>query len=386
MRQRFLTAALLLAACAWQAPATAALSEVCKAVEAKLAALPPAPRLSALFARDCLGGDADTADPVTRQFVDDLPDAKNGKTIQAGKSEQKFVVVDELGELAKAAREEAGRRVAQANEGAVLRKLAERIDAARAEVKADTDLATAGPHQAGRWEWDTQEHGFPALPTVDVRGELLGPACQQPAAAACASAYGAGQHVLRLARLTQRTLTYYATPVLKEAAEKAARRHAQWTSYFDDARMQYPHELWINGKLWARAAKEKRGFAEAPDYQVIFLHPNVGLEYIRNAEPGSRLAPSIFLEWIGFNKFSYDRDTHKVSGGLGVSLIRAYTDTASLQSTANGVMLHWRQRYSIAATRRDGKTGIVLSVDLANVLDKAGQDVRDSVRFARSLF
>jgi len=386
MRQRFLTAALALAACGWQIPASAALSEICRAVEAKVAALPPAARLSALFARDCLGGDADTDDAVTRQFVDDLPDVKNGKTIQAGKEEQKFVVLDQLGELARASREEAGRRAAQANESAVLRKLAERIDAAHAEVKADTALGSPGPHQAGRWEWDTQDHAFPALPSVDVKGELLGAACQQPAAAACASAYGAGQHVLRLARLTQRALTYYATPILKEAAEKAARRHAQWTSYFDDARMQYPHELWINAKLWARAAKQTRGFADAPDYQVIVLHPNVGLEYIRNAEPGSRLAPSIFVEWIGFNKFSYDGDTNKVSGGLGVSLIRAYTDTASLQSTANGLMLHWRQRYSVAATRRDGKTGIVFSVDLANVLDKAGQDVRERVRFARALF
>jgi hypothetical protein len=69
---------------------------------------------------------------------------------------------------------------------------------------------------------------------------------------------------------------------------------------------------------------------------------------------------------------------------FGASLIQTYSDRAGLSSARSGIMLHYNNRYSLAFTRNDGESGVMLTVDLANLVTKVESDTREKFRMLGS--
>lgn len=350
----------------------------------------PRERLNSAEQNGCLGGKLDDA-PVAKEVAADL--VTQGTVVAGGVSPEErraatLAALDRVIHSLESARA-AMPQDDGAGTGALYAKLHAAAVQARAEVAAQTrDEGLSRPLHWG-FNRDTGEIGSADAPVrigVQLHQGFLDDACRSPEAPACAQTYSAAKDLVRHARLVQRALSYHARPVIDAHYAEAVKRDRQWTAYFDEARFQYPWELWLNG-LWITrndprpkdANGERMGFLPPPTSQWIVMHPDVGLEYVGGAADGNQFEPSVLLEVFGYNRWRWS-DEGRMRGALGASLIAAYSDRASADDLAWGMMFHYHNAFSLGATYRDGDWGALISADVAQALGRVDEKRRKAMR------
>lgn len=133
----------------------------------------------------------------------------------------------------------------------------------------------------------------------------------------------------------------------------------KWDDFLEKSRSQTWWELAVNSRLW-RQGKKSGEFLEPPDRQWILFHPSVVLEHVSKAADGNRTEEGLMIEVVGANWWQND----KWYQPSGASYVWVYSDRAGLRDWTNGVAVHFANKYTIGATRRDGRTGYFLSVDV----------------------
>lgn len=256
----------------------------------------------------------------------------------------------------------------------LLAAVAREIEAVRVQVSANVALED---RDAKGWEWDGERKLFLGLPVLGVA--RLDVNCPPSPVEVCERAGAAGKVVFRAAALVKQSLDVRNLEVHQRALDLARARDKKWTQYFDDARLQFPWELYANGLRYARENRKAGGFADVPKDQWILLHPGVGLEYVRHAPRGSRFEPALVVEIVGYNRWSWKRDG-SMGTAIGASLIQTYSDRMGLKSSRPGVMLHYNHKYSLAVTRGNGETGLMLSMDLSRLVTRVEDEARSKFR------
>ena len=381
----------------WLLPVAAqAQDDACAAIDAPPIAttMTPRDRLNALEQRDCLGGSLDNAD-LTRDIVSGLPDGRAPRSPGVSDEERRAATLQALDKINAAITAQITALPAgvEAAGGERLRTLQNALLAARDKIA--TGGEGEGLHRPVYWKFDANSGGFKPAPGQALRIDIslhqgfLDEACVERDSALCADTYLAGQQLLRDAHLVERTLTYYAAPIIDMNYREALKRDKQWDAYFDEALFQYPWELVING-LWLNhhdsrprdAAGNPLGFLTPPSAQWIVFHPNVGFEYLGGAADGNQFEPTVFVGLIGYNRWRWSA-AGKIENALGLSLITNYSDRAGADDLAYGVMLHYRNNWSLAVTRHDEETGVLLSADLAQYVSGASDKARKLLRFGK---
>jgi len=359
--------AFALCACLAAAAAFAQDAPQCARIEQRLGAQ-PLTMLGFLAEADCLGGETDAV-PITRSVRRLVPP---GAVPRDQLGEVPHLAADALGQISAYVAATMAEHGQSARE--LLAALANEIGAARTKLEQRLPLAE---HNVKGWEWDGNGKRFRGLAALDVR--RLDVTCASAADVACREAASAGKIVFRSAALVRTALRFSQEETYQLALEAARVRDAKWTRYFEDARLQFPWELYVNGQRHARANRAAGGFADVPHDQWILLHPGVGLEYVKNAPDGSRMELALILELVGYNRWSWKSDG-RMGTALGVSLIQTYSDRAGLDSGRPGVMFHYDHKYSLAVTRGNGETGVMLSMDLSRLVTRVEQEARNSFR------
>jgi hypothetical protein len=234
-----------------------------------------------------------------------------------------------------------------------------------------------GEQNVKGWEWGGA--GFRGVPAVDTSS--LEVTCPQASDPACKEAGETGKVVFRAASLVRQTLQLGMSEVYEKALAATRVRDSKWSGYFDEARLQFPWELWLNGLRYRRENRKAGGFAEPPNDQLILGHPGVGMEYVRGAPSGNRFQPALVIELIGYNRWTWTVDG-RMENAWGASFVQTYSDRAGLSSSRPGIMLHWQNKYSLAFTRDDSKTGVMLSIDLAKAVTRVEKDAREKFRLS----
>lgn len=353
------TARLILALVCALAGAAAAQQDTCARIESTLGS-EPLKMIAFLDQANCLG-DANDQDATAKGV--------RGVLADAGTSEANRVD-DALLQATRYVRRAAESRTPESRP--LLATLAGEIESVRERLITRVPL---GEQNVKGWEW--RGAVLRGVPAVDA--SRLGITCAQASDAACKEAGETGKVVFRAASLVRQSLQLSMAPVYETALAATRVRDAKWSRYFDEARLQFPWELWVNGLRYGRVNRKAGGFAEPPHDQVIFGHPGVGMEYVRGADSGNRFEPALIIEIIGYNRWRWTVDG-KMENAWGASLVQTYSDRAGLSSSRPGIMLHWQNKYSIAFTRDDSKTGVVLSVDLAKAVTKVEKDAREKFR------
>jgi hypothetical protein len=381
-----LALAVLAAAWAGAAFAQPAAQKSCADLRLELAAAAPLTAVNRLANASCLGGELD-ADAAARRAqrlfdtagrVEGQPRRREIKDVALSDEERRALTVavlrvadDYLGTVASAARDPDKPE----------------LERARAGVQAAIRDRSAGlaPGERSReqrmeyWRWDGLQSEL-GQTGIDVPGMLKRAGCDAaPRGTECAAAQASAEGLLRGARLAERAFTPDQAEAVQEAAARAAVRDARWRSYFADARSQYPWELWINSWRYETRVRKDLGVSGPPDWQWIVLHPDIAMQYVSSAAAGDRFKPALLLEVIGYNWWQWGAD-NKPRNAWGVSLVRTYADTTSIPSSAWGVTVHRNSKYSLTVTRQDGKTGMLLSVDLAGAVTQASQAWSDQFR------
>ena len=268
--------------------AALAAEDQCAVIEQGLAARPLV-MLSALYKQRCLGAENDAA--AITKTIDKIVPAKLPER-DASDTEMRYIVesaLDAVDGYVRAALP-ADAVTSPAPESVLLSQLSKQIVVVRQAVSAGAD---AGIRNSESWRYKPGETTL-AVPGLDL--SPLDVECETAAAPVCQKAAATGKVVIRSLMLVQRALSYRERPLLGAALVSASVRDRKWTAYFDDARLQFPWELALNGYLYKQSARKVGGFADPPSHQWIVLHPTVGLEYVRGAQSGSRFEPALVLE------------------------------------------------------------------------------------------
>jgi len=215
------------------------------------------------------------------------------------------------------------------------------------------------------WTWDGTQASLGAT-GIDVT------------AADRASAEG----LLRGARLAERAFTPGQAQAIQAAAARAATRDARWRSYFADARSQYPWELFINSRVYASGPRGERGVGGPPESQLIVLHPDIAMQYVRSADSGDRFKPALLLEVVGYNRWSWGSD-NRPRNAWGASVVRTYADTSSVKSSGWGLAIHRNSKYTLTIASLGGKAAVLFSIDLAGAVTGTSEAWRDEFRVGR---
>lgn len=214
-------------------------------------------------------------------------------------------------------------------------------------------------------------------PLLRPVSDLLAPNCQTPASDACATATNSLSELIRVANLMQ-TVNQRADRTLGINLLALQRNNVMWDLYTNDARVQYPWEMLLNGHLYQRELEQRSpGGAQdvaltdriPPDSQIILLHPGIGFEYVDEATDGSRFEPAVIMEWIGFNRWRYEGSGTDVrmARPMGISLVTTLSDRNGSKNVGHGVALHWNHKLTTGVSwRSGGEVGIFVSVGLAD--------------------
>ncbi len=243
-----------------------------------------------------------------------------------------------------------------------------------------------------RWQLQGRDGTVRTVPELrleqTVEAACPGPPAQPQPGSGCAMALAYAERVLRIVALVQRGMQFHADTVIEAYRDRYTVRDRMWEAYRDQALPQYPWEWGINSWRMSRAddrprdaAGEPMGPMEIPDDQIIFLHPGVGLERLDVDGDDATTDPTLYLEFIGYNRWQWDQRTGAMQGGLGVSLIGSVTRRDDADDFSYGVMFHWRSTFRVAVTRTDDATGILLGVDLAEMFRDKLPVARDVVDF-----
>lgn len=337
--------------------------------------------ISALSTRGCIGGDSDNSDLFVR-LREMLPEERGAVYFEDVRG-QVTSALDLINSMVQSYETEVpySRRV--------LDDMSAELFRIRAAIAAGD--STSEITKPGYWRFDPNDF------TVSGREwglrDALASACQPEDSSSfdsdvCDDVYEDTKAIVRFVAATREVLSRYRHPVIHANYEAAKRRLSQWNAYFDEARFQYPWELALNsawiGHHDSRPVDDngnRLGFMRPPTSQWILLHPQLGLEYVDEAQPGKEMDTVAYLEVIGFNKWHWTEEGD-MGFALGGAIIASLGDRPDVNNVGVGVSVFLNNRLTLGMTVYDTDfedVGIVLSTDLAQSLTSVSQDARQAL-------
>jgi hypothetical protein len=257
--------------------------------------------------------------------------------------------------------------------------LAGKIDEARSRARNEGRDLTGNVLETTAWRvTESTPSGVAVLsskvlPDTDFNAPIRKECRGAGAEAACAAAIGDYETTLRAHDAVEVALAVVHEEVrlLYQALFEA--RHNMWEAYRTQARPQYFWEWMANSPL----IKDDRprdengnplGPASLPKGQMILAHPGIGLERFEFKDGDqTQNNPTLFIEWIGYNRLRWDYGAGKLTGGVGVSVIGVFAPRDDSSNWSNGIMFWVQNKYGLAVTRNGDGTSLMGSVDLAEL-------------------
>jgi len=161
---------------------------------------------------------------------------------------------------------------------------------------------------------------------------------------------------------------------LKEMHTALQYKDSRWKKYFETRMPQTLIERWVNNLIEDYCpdnASQTKYFKLPPSWDLIFMHPDVGVEYVGNADEGNRFKTSLMVHALGLNYWNS-------SYSPGVSLIALYSDRAGTDDFRTGISLIFYNRFTVAYTTNylsnthgnfiSSDHGVLVSIDLFELL------------------
>lgn len=200
----------------------------------------------------------------------------------------------------------------------------------------------------------------------------------------CKNTLSATKSYIRIFTLVENTLLQVLQNDFLDIKAQEDLRLKQWYAYRDEALPQFWWEWAFNGWLQGMAdGREiindvRQGQIPVPNDQIILLHPGIGLQYtsiddVRNDSGSnandSELSAALYIEFLGYNRWQWDRYTGGMSNAFGVSIVGVAADNKDADDFSYGLMFHYQNKYSLAVTDDgDGNTGVVINFNLSKLI------------------
>lgn len=150
----------------------------------------------------------------------------------------------------------------------------------------------------------------------------------------------------------------------------------KWDRFANESKAQTSLELLING-VWFNQQNDDKFFQEPPEWQAVFLHPNLVIENVPDALDGEEVKESLLLELVGVDYWQQDN----LWLPTGASIVALNVDRNGTSDWGYGAGLIFDHTYLLGfAHHEDDENGIFVSF---NIL-KAFEDKREKLRAFKS--
>jgi hypothetical protein len=267
-------------------------------------------------------------------------------------------------------------------------KLTARAARASAAFKADIDnRTTIGERLYGNVAWKLPPSLGTAFPNRDELyfanlqdgdgviniADAADHDCTDAASALCANALIGGKALMLTWRLAHDVSSALGASVISKIGDQVAAKRALWNRYLYHSKPMLPLDHiatdFFDGR-WKTSDQYPDGVREPPNTQYFFLHPSIAVEQLGSAPDGEQFKPVLALEVLGANRWRADRrwiDAPLLRSISGASLALTYADRAGVKDIGKGLILTFENVYSIGFMRYESKTGVLFSIDLANL-------------------
>lgn len=170
-----------------------------------------------------------------------------------------------------------------------------------------------------------------------------------------------------------------AQPLAFELSKRLGLLNDDWTDFYNESKSQTIWEMAINGRIFQKENGEHK-FGRPPEWQLIFMHPNVVVENVKDALDGDQLKEAVMMEIIGADWWRQDK-WYIPTGG---SIVATYSDRLGVDDWGYGVAVNFDSQFTLGVTDHDGEQGVFITIDLLKLLqDKASilEHYRESVEF-----
>lgn len=337
-----------------------------------------------LLSRECLGGKEDNSSfmleirEAVSQMAESIPDEVPDQIVTLRELSTVFSITK---------KQILSIYTTSIDEQFVIEKMIAAIDTSKSTVNSllepdnmillEIHRRTVAPMLAN-YEWKPNDWGRRSLyielnpnygyQPIQVNQSLLAPNCEPYKeninTETCNNAIEITEIVLRSAYAISHYASENAKDFINSLFEHAKVLENQWDYYLNDARTQTILELKLNSRVWRSRTKDHpAGFRSPPSGQIILLHPSAGLDILINNDGNEIVKPALFLEVIGYNRWSYKTDG---STGLakGASLLVSYTGRTTTSDWGYGAMFHLQNRYSLGVVMYGSELGIMASAQL----------------------
>lgn len=170
---------------------------------------------------------------------------------------------------------------------------------------------------------------------------------------------------------------YYAAPPRQAFRETIIEYQGEWKEFLDATRGFTLLEAIVNAAIFKRS--EPTHFSRPPDRQYILLHPNVSMEHVDGADNGDSTNEAFAIDVVGVNWWRQSRWYVPSGGAFSV----VYSDRQSTDNWGYGISAYFAGKYTLGVSRRDGDTGVYVSLDLlklfqdnASIVDRFSNAIR----------
>jgi len=195
--------------------------------------------------------------------------------------------------------------------------------------------------------------------------------------------------MLRVVRLMDSMSGLLTGSRLDEKLKETIQRDKRWEAYRADGQHQYWWELWANGKRMKPSdcptamedgVRRRTGYCEVPEDQLIILHPDAGLAWIRGAQSKSDLKGAFLLELLGYYRWRWaSRTSADMDSRAGVSVAAIYADRAGGGRWGFGPLIHIGD-VNFGVTRARGTWSLTINSQLAGRYFDAKQKYLDKLK------
>lgn len=223
------------------------------------------------------------------------------------------------------------------------------------------------------WKIESDLLEWTPLPgtAIDFQRCFLEGRCTDPKSTECQLAYRNAVDALRISELTYRCITYMVqSKALNRAQVYFKERNKQWDIYFNASIPQWPWELAINGYCYGKEHAADKGSNPPPENQIIFLHPDVVIEYVPEADDGQQFEPAVMMEWLGADFWTWNSANQSgpfFGYPLGIGFVSTFADRADMNDLSWGGILHINHTFNVGVTVRDGDIGYFVSANLSKL-------------------
>jgi len=296
-------------------------------------------------------------------------------------------------------REQAGAVQVPAGGARQFQELKDRLGLAVAQIEGLRSLEELGGAasaesfkllQINQWDIDGRDSSF------GIRHlEEKGCSDEKSPDEACTAAYATAVELTDHVFVVKKVLSVLREPEAAAMRAQFAQREARWASYFYDTQFPFWWELAANryleqycgdgfhgkvGRLLVdeackRPKEDPAGnpieWREPPRYRAIFLHPDIGVQYLREEPRGERLKPALVFQWAGYQWWDWKDD--KASDVRALSLVSTVADTATQKRHGLGVQVQWKG-FAVALTRHGSELAITLNLRLVDRMQELDEE------------